>query len=141
MRAIFKHKSLRTRNYILVGGSLLVLAYLFLTDPNGGALTATFIGQLATPIIAVWFSYISRIALFDYIDMEELWAKAKESSVGSSIAFLGLCLVIFGLLGLFGSSAHAQDVKSYIPQKAYAFLPIVKAEQQALWMSHPKPIS
>ncbi len=74
----------RKRNYFLVGGSFLVVLYLYLTDPNGGAMTAIFLQQLATPVIAVWFAYLARKALFDYLDMEELYARAKESSIGAA---------------------------------------------------------
>lgn len=131
-------KYLRQRNYFLIGGSLAVILFLYLTDPNGGALTATFLGQLATPVVAVWFAYAARKALFDYLDMEELYAKAKESTTGSAIVFVGVCLVFFGLLGLFGTSARAQDVNTYIPPKATLYLPTVKAELNTLWVNHPK---
>ena len=131
---------MRKRTIWLVGGSLLVLFYLFFTDPNGGVLTATFLAQLATPIIAVWFAFLVRKALFDYLDMGQLFEKAKESAVGAAIIFAGVCIVMFGLLGLFGSSARAQDVKTYIPEKAYTYIPTVIAEQKRLWPDHPKPI-
>jgi hypothetical protein len=131
-------KYLRSRNYYLVGGSLLVLLASFFTDPNGGALTLTWLLQLTTPIVAVWFSYLARHALFDYLDMEELLLKARESAVGSAIAFAGVCIVVFGLLGLFGASARAQDVNTYIPDKARIYMPVVKAEQYRLWPDHPK---
>lgn len=134
------NKHLRRRNYVLIGGSTLLILFLYFTDPNNGAMTITFLGQLATPIIAVWFAFIARKALFDYIDMETVFKESMKTSIGAAISFLGLCLVLFGLLGLFGSSAHAQDVRSYIPQKAAIYLPIVKQEQQALWVRHPKPI-
>lgn len=132
---------IRKRTTWLVGGSLLVLAYLLLTDPNDGVLTATFLAQLATPIIAVWFAFLTRKALFDYLDMGELLDKAKESSVGAAIAFAGVCVVMFGLLALFGSSARAQSVNTYIPEKAYTYLPAVIEQQKKLWPDHPKPIS
>lgn len=129
---------MRQRNYYLVGGSLLVLLFLFFSDPNGGAMTAVFVGQLMTPVLAVWFSYLARTALFDYLDMEELYAKAKESAVGAGMIFIGVCIVVFGLLGLFGTAAHAQDVNTFIPDKAKTYLPVVKAEQLKLWPDHPK---
>lgn len=128
----------RKRNYYLVGGSFLVILYLYLTDPNGGALTATFVSQLATPVVAVWFAYLARKALFDYVDLEELYEKAKNSTLGAAITFVGVCIVFFGLLGLFGSNAKAADVATYIPSKVSLYLPIVKAEQQTLWVDHPK---
>jgi len=130
---------LRPRNYLLVGGSVVIAAFLLYSDPNGGALTATLAAQLATPIIAVWFAHLARKALFDYADMGDLYEKAKESAIGSAIIFASMCAVIFGLLGLFGNQVRAQDVNTYIPQQAYVHLPVLRAEQQSLWVSHPKP--
>lgn len=132
-------KYLRSRNYVLIGGSLLAVLFLYFTDPDHGAITVTFLGQLATPIIAVWFTYLARKALFDYIDAREMYLEAKRTPVGAAIVFLGICLVMFGLLGLFGSNAHAQNVNTFIPDKAYVYLPTVKAEQVVLWKDHPKP--
>ena len=130
----------RKRNYILIGGSLFVLLFQFFTDPNGGAITATWLGQLATPIVAVWFSYLASTAIFDSFDIGELYSKAKQSAVGAALMFVGVCIVVFGLLGLFGSSARAQGVTTYIPAKAHVYLPIVQAEQYRLWPEHPKDI-
>lgn len=125
----------RKRFYSLAGGSLLVLAYLYFTDPNNGALLPAFIGQLATPVIAVWFALIMRKVLLDYVNVEELIRKAKETSVGSGIAFLGTCIIMYALLGLFGSQlAHADTV---IPKAAYAHLDTVKSEQQRIWEDDP----
>lgn len=126
------------RNNILVGGSLLVMLFMFWSDPNGGALTTTFAAQLATPLLAVLFAHLARKALFDYIDLKEVYLKAKESSLGAAITFASICLLLFALLGLFGNQVRAQDVKSYIPNQAYVHLPTLKAEQQALWVDHPK---
>lgn len=129
----------RKRNLVLIGGSFLVIAFLYHTDPNDGALTASFLQQLTTPIVAVWFAYAARKALFDYVDMEELYQKAKDSATGAGITFLGICVVFFALLGLFGS-AKASEVTTYVPTKAAVYIPVVKAEQKALWVNHPKTI-
>ena len=131
-------KFLRPRNYLLVGGTLLIMSFLWFSDPNGGALTATLAAQLATPVVAVWFAHLARKALFDYIDLGELVTKARESAVGAAIIFASVCAVIFALLGLFGNQVRAQNVTTYIPQQAYTYLPTLRAEQQALWVSHPK---
>lgn len=128
----------RYRKMILIGGSLLVIAYLFLSDPNDGELTIPFLAKLATPIIAVWFAHIARKALFDYLDMQAIAKKARETATGSGLVFLGVCIVIFGLLGLFGSQVYAQDVTTYIPQQAYQQLPILQVEKDKYWPLHPK---
>lgn len=96
-------KYFRLRNYTLFGGTLLVMLFMWWSDPNGGALTATLAAQLATPVIAVWFSHLARKALFDYLNLEVLYNKAKESSTSAAIVFAAICIVIYGLLGLFGA--------------------------------------
>lgn len=128
----------RLRKMVLWGGSLLVILYLIVSDPNDGELTIPFLAKLATPIIAVWFAHIARKALFDYLDMAQLAKKARETATGSGLVFLGICLVIFGLLGLFGSQVYAQDVVNYIPQQAYQQLPQLQIEKDNYWATHPK---
>lgn len=134
------NKWFRQRNIFMVGGTIAIIAYLLTTDPNNSTgLTLTFLAQLATPVIAVWFAHLARKALFDYLDMGELWEKAKESATGSGLVFLGICIVIFGLLGLFGSQVYAQDVRTYIPNQANTHVVTLKSEQLKYWNSHPKP--
>lgn len=128
----------RLRKVVLIGGSLLVVLYLFLSDPNDGELTIPFLAKLATPIIAVWFAHIARKALFDYIDMQAIAKKARETATGSGLVFLGVCIVIFGLLGLFGSQVYAQDVQTYIPPQAQQHLPTLQLEKDRYWPLHPK---
>lgn len=131
----------RRRNLVLIGGSLLVLLFQLLTDPNrDGSITVVFIAQLVSPIIAVWFAYLARKALFDYIDMEELYIKAKESRLGSALIFLSLAIVLSALLGIFGPGARAADVATTIPAKAEVYLPTVKRELSTLWINHPKDL-
>lgn len=130
----------RRRTRWLIGGSLVVLLYSVLTDPNGGSLTAAIIGQLATPVWAVWFSYIAIKALFDYFDGEEIVNKAAETSVGAAIVFLARAVVFAALLGLFGNQlAHADTVRTQVPTQAVQYIPVLKAEQERLWPDHPKP--
>jgi hypothetical protein len=131
----------RFRNVFTVGGTLLIMVYLFLSDPNGGNLTIPFLAKLATPVIAVFFAHWARKALFDYLDMGVLYRKAKETATGAGLAFIGLCIVIFGLLSLFGSQVYAQDVRTYIPAQATLHLPTLRSEQVTLWSAHPKPLT
>lgn len=133
--------SLRPRNYLLVGGSLAVMFFLYYTDPNGGAITAMLAAQLATPIIAVLFAHAARKALFDYADMLDLYRKAMESPVGAAIVYAAMCGVLFALLGLFGGQVRAASVDTVIPKNAYALLPTLRSEQQQYWSDHPKFLS
>jgi hypothetical protein len=69
-------------------------------------LNSTFIVAigLITPIVCVAISHAARKALFDYLNMEELYLKAKECTIGAAIVFLGICIVLNGLFSLFGSA-------------------------------------
>lgn len=131
---------MRSRTKWLLGGSILAIGYSYLSDPNGGSLTAAFLGDLTLPIIAVLFAFLARKALFDYVDMGKLYEKAKESTVGAGLIFIGICIVFFGLLGLFGNRVHAQPVSTYVPTAAITYIPILKSEQEKYWSDHPKPI-
>jgi len=93
-----------------------------------------FIGALASPVIAVWFAHLARKALFDYIDMATLHKKAKETATGAALTFVGICIVIYGLLGLFGSKVFGQE----LPTNAYTYLPTVQIEKNLYWSDHPK---
>lgn len=128
----------RFRNLFLVWGSLVVVAYLIYSDPNDGNSVLPFIAALATPVIAVFFSHLARKALFDYIDMGTLYRKARETATGAGLVFIGICIVIFGLLSLFGSKVYAQDVTTYIPVQAQEHLPTLKHEASVYYVEHPK---
>ena len=130
---------LRFRNVFMIGGTLIVMVYLYLSDPNGGNMTIPFLAKLATPVVAVWFAHLARRALFDYADMEALMKKARETATGAGLTFLGLCLIIYGLLGLFGSQVYAQPIVTYIPEQAQQHLPTLQLEKNKLWATHPKP--
>jgi hypothetical protein len=129
---------LRFRNVFMIGGTIIVMLYLFISDPNGGNMTIPFLAKLATPIVAVWFAHLARRALFDYADMESLLKKARETATGAGLTFLGLCLIIYGLLSLFGSQVYAQPFSTYIPQQAQEHLVTVQQEKDKLWATHPK---
>ena len=129
---------LRPRHWLITVGSLVVAAALLLTDPDRGISTGLLLLGLVTPVIAVAFAHIARKGLFDYIDMQTFANKAKETPVGAGLVFVGLCIVISALLGLFGRAAHAQDVATYIPPQAKALLPVLAGEMNTHWADHPR---
>lgn len=126
------------RNLALVALTLVLLAVKFVTDPTSGAVTYEFLIYLTTPILVVLAAHWLRKLLFPYVDMCELYDKAKTTAIGSSITFLGMCLFVMAIYGLFGPSARAQDVTTYIPAQAKIHLPVLLAEQSRLWPDHPK---
>ena len=127
----------RFRNILLIGGSLLTTGVLFFTDPNGGALTLAALIQLMTALIAVGFAHVARKGLFDYLDVKTLYEKAKQSATGAGLTFLGVCVVIYGLLGLFGGQVHAAEVDTLVPRNAYIYIPTLQDEKDKYWRDHP----
>lgn len=127
---------MRFRHIFMILGSLAVLAALYFTDPDQGVGTGMILLSLVTPIMALAFAHASRKALFDYpeADMRRLLKKCLESPTGAGLAFLGLCLVLYGTLGLFGKSTHAA-----VPPNAVIYAPMLKAEQVRFWADHPLP--
>mgnify|MGYP000016938674 CR=1 FL=1 len=127
---------MRFRHKFMIFGSAAVLAALYLTDPDQGIGTGMILLSLVTPILALAFAHAARKALFDYpeADMRTLLKKCLESPTGAGLAFLGLCLVLYGTLGLFGKSAHAA-----IPPNAAIYAPMLKTEQIRFWADHPLP--
>jgi hypothetical protein len=124
----------------LVGGSALVLAALYLTDPDNGVTTGMLVLSLVAPILAVGFTHLARKAMHDYpeADARRLFAKAAEDPVGSGLALVALAIVTYGLLALFGGAARAQDVRTYIPPAAEVHRVTLKAEQSNYWADHPR---
>lgn len=134
---------MRFRTIFTLGGSLAVLAALFATDPDGGVGTGMVLLGLVTPILALAFAHLARKALFDYneADMQRLFARAGESPTGAGLALVAMALVLYGMLALFGKSAHAGvDVRSYIPDNAAIFAPMLRYEQRKYWPNHPRPV-
>lgn len=130
---------MRFRHKFITLGSLLVVLALLLTDPSQGVSTGLLLLGVVTPLVAVLFAHLGRKALFDYLDLETLANRAKDSSQGAGLVFLGVCIVIFGLLSLFGNAAKAQDVRTYIPPQARPLLPLLAAQTRAHWPDHPMP--
>lgn len=120
--------------YVFMGaGSAAILATLFATDPDKGLATGMLVMALATPVLAVAFAHLARRGLFDYLDLQRVAEKAQRESTGSGLVFLGVCIVIAALLGLFGRSAQAAQV----PAQAYQYLPVLSTELDRTWPGVP----
>lgn len=131
-RWCFRHRSM-----FLFGGLLLGAWLSNKYDPDDGR--STILGGLAVlqGVWAVAAAHWSRKALFDYdsADMRSLFKRAAESPVGAGLALLAMSIVLVALLLLFAPRAHAGE----LPAGAVKYCPMLHAEQQRLWPTHPDP--
>lgn len=75
-------------------------------------------------------SHALRRLLFPYVDLKEYAARAKDSPLGAAVVFVGVCIVLYGLFGLFSAGARAQD----LPPNARLYLPTLQKEHTAVWL-------
>ncbi len=96
---------LRFRYVYMLFGSLLILGALFVTSPDQEILTnlsygAGFIATIVLMLRAVLYVAIlhySRKALFDYINIEELYDKAKLEPTAAAIAMLSVSVSLIAV--------------------------------------------
>lgn len=131
----------RFRFWGLWGSSAAVVSLLWWTDPDGGQSTGLMLLGLWACIIAVGIAHLSRKALFDYLNLQQVADEARQSPTGAGLVFLGACIVIAALLLLVGRGVHAEtlDVRSFIPAGASRYGPTLKAEQLRAWPADPLP--
>jgi hypothetical protein len=90
---------MRFRYVFIVGGSLAVIAALLFTDPDAGVSTGMALLSLSVGVLAVALAHISRLGMFDYVDMRKLAEQANEKG----LVFLGVCIVLGCALLMFGN--------------------------------------
>lgn len=100
---------------------------------------------LHEPALAAWgmyaglavycaaLSHVLRRAFFPYLDLRDVAYRAIAHPVGAGLVFVGVCVVLYGLLGLVGNAAHAGTV----PANAATYLPALQAEKARLWADGP----
>lgn len=101
---------MRARNMYILGGGFLLIVLMLIADPDTGLLQdlpfgagaiATFI-ILFKSVLYVGMLHYSRKALFDYIDLEEVFKQGMKTSEGASrigmaisLAMIAISIVIF----------------------------------------------
>lgn len=96
---------LRFRTVFLGIGSLLVWALIFLSDPASGFIkqlpfgsaTLSVILNLVISLLYIGLLHLARKALVDYIDLEDYFKKALESSQGAGLALIGVALMMLSI--------------------------------------------
>jgi hypothetical protein len=131
---------MRARTVLIGGGTALVLASLLMTDPDGGMATGLGLLAVASGVIKVAFAHLARRGLFDYLDLQRVAEKAQQTPLGAGLVFVGVCLVISALLGLFGrahAQGHVQERAQPVPARALPLLPVLAAEIDTHWPTVP----
>jgi hypothetical protein len=72
-------------------------------------------------------------------DTQSLFGQARDGNVGAGLALVARMIMFAVVVYAFASSAHASDVRSYIPTGANTYAPVLKAEQTRFWAQHPAP--
>jgi len=119
--------------------SLVVLGWLFWTDPDRGASTRDMLQNVAAAGLGLTFGYLARKSLLPYIKLENFAREALKNPIGAGLVVLGVLIFMATAAMLFGSRAHAEDIRTYVPKSAYVYTPVLKAEQRRLWPDHPSP--
>lgn len=132
MRWIKRHRTL-----FLFLGSMIAFAASYFTDPDNGLSTGLAVVGLAQGIWAIWLAHWGRKAIADYreADQRMLFAKASESPEGAGLALIALAIIFVGLLFVFSTRAHADE----LPAGFAKYGPTLKVEQKHYWPGHPQP--
>jgi hypothetical protein len=96
---------MRFRNVFITLGSVLTIILWLLTDPDSGIVQNMSIGAgtlatlviLTKSILYVAVLHLTRKALLDYLDLESLFKKAKETPEGSGYAIIGVSLIMISV--------------------------------------------
>lgn len=91
---------MRFRHIYTIFGSILVLALWLVTDPDLGIITELSYGAstiatlviLTKALLYVTLLHYSRKALFDYLDLQEYFIKAKEDPKAAGLAMIALSI-------------------------------------------------
>jgi hypothetical protein len=134
-------KLFRHRSVLVLLAPVFVLAWLFLTDPDGGASTHIWLLRVLTALVAVSLTHWVRKALFDYpeSDLQSLFSKARQDSTGAGLALVAVSIVMAAVLMLFSGQVRAQDARTFVPVAAGKLLPVLATEQRQAWPDHPMP--
>jgi len=82
------------RRMILGALVAFVIITKFATDPTGGAVTTEFLIYISTPVLVILLAHWFRKILFPYVDMGDLYDKAKNSAIGAGLTFVGMAVIM-----------------------------------------------
>ena len=129
----------RKRTYGIWLFSALVLAWLFVTDPDRGGSTREMLESLASVGLAFTAAHMVRKFYLDYIKLAEHVESARQGNVASGLVVLAVVLFTCVAALIFSTRAHAADVQTYVPTGAFKYCPMLQSEAKQLWPDHADP--
>lgn len=121
------------RLWVMWIAAAMVVAWYWLTDPDGGVETLARVQWLAWIVVIAGPVYLLRRAFHDEARSAEAYRRALESPTGAGLVFLGLALLTGMLFLAFAGRATAAG----LPPGAVKHLPVLAAEQAAHWPDVP----
>lgn len=121
------------RFWVMWTAAMAVVAWFWITDPDGGAETVARLQWLSWLLVVAGPGYLLRRALMDGARSNEAYKRAMESPVGAGLVFLGLCLLTGLLFLAFAGQARAE----LPPKQAFPHLPALQAEIDSHWPDTP----
>jgi len=110
-----------------------VLAWYWITDPNGGAETMSRVQYAAWLWVMLGLVYLARRAFHPEARSAQAYRKAMEHPIGAGLVFLGLAMLTGMLFLAFAARATASE----LPSGAVKYLPVLNLELQKHWMNAP----
>lgn len=107
-------RKLRFRHVYMGIGSILVILLWLLSDPDSGYISqlpfgagtlATFI-ILTKVVVYMAFFQLSGNAFFDFLDIDEHFKKALETSEGAGRAIIGYGIILLAIASVLYTATH-----------------------------------
>ena len=121
------------RLWVMWAAAAAVVAWYWMTDPDGGAETLSRIQWLLWVIVAAGPVYLLRRAFHPEARSGEAYRRAIESPTGAGLVFLGLAL----LTGMLFLSLAGRAAAADLPPGAVTYLPVLSLEQNTHWPGVP----
>ena len=119
----------QARFWVMWIAAAAVVAWYYVTDPDGGAETIARLQWLAWLVVLAGPVYLLRRALMDGARSNKAYQRAMDHPIGAGLVFVGLCLLTGLLFLAFAGRAQASEP----PAAALAHLPTLDAEITAHW--------
>lgn len=125
------------RFFLMLTAACAVLAWYYVTDPDGGADTLLRIQWMAWAFVFAGPVYVLRRMLIGGARACTAFERAIQHPIGAGLAFLGLTILTSTLFFSFAISFASRAAAAELPTNAAKYLPILVVEQEIHWPDAP----